>query len=82
MLEHPGGAAGKEAPPRRALPESLPPSDQYNTILRCITTPFQSMGCGPGSLDPAGSERIASPLRVVGHLLPCLRFAVAGRARC
>jgi hypothetical protein len=61
--------------------ESLPSSGQRNTTL-VHHDAFQSIGRGSGSFDSAGFECIAMSLRVVGHLLPYLRFAVAGPARC
>jgi hypothetical protein len=52
MLEYPGGARRQGGTAEEGTAESLPPSDQRNTILRCITTPFQSTGRGREALIP------------------------------
>jgi hypothetical protein len=82
MLSSPGWSlAGEEAWPRSTADVAATerPAQHHTSV---ITTPFQSMGRGPGSSAPAGSERRTTRLRVVGHLVACLRFAVAGPARC
>jgi hypothetical protein len=52
MLEHPGGARRQGGTAEEGTAELLPLSDQRNTILRCITTPFPSTGRAREALIP------------------------------